>query len=79
MSDKSDEEKNLDPSEQRKQEFREKGKVARSQEILGAAGLLVGFGSLLLASRGMATAIQGTSTVCGCPGRRLLLQLLTTF
>ena len=64
MSDKSDEEKNLDPSEQRKQEFREKGKVARSQEILGAAGLLVGFGSLLLASRGMATAIQDLALSC---------------
>lgn len=57
MGEKSDEEKNLEPSEQRKQQFREEGKIPRSQEIMGAVGLLVGFGSLLLFSGVMASEL----------------------
>jgi len=61
VAEKSDEEKNLDPTEQKKKEFREQGKIPRSQEILGAVGLLVGFGSLLMYSRTMAHEFQSLS------------------
>ncbi|MEL6347004.1 MAG: EscU/YscU/HrcU family type III secretion system export apparatus switch protein [Myxococcota bacterium] len=54
MADESDEEKNLDPSEKRKQEYREQGKVAKSQEINGTVGLLVGFGAIIVFSPQMA-------------------------
>jgi flagellar biosynthetic protein FlhB len=64
MADKSDEEKTLDPTEQKKQEFREQGKIPKSQEILGAAGLLVGFGSLLAFSSTMAGELMMLASDC---------------
>lgn len=64
MAEKSDEEKNLDPSEQRRQEFRDQGKVAKSQEITGAVGLLAGFGSLLVAASMMSSELQALTSSC---------------
>lgn len=60
----SDEEKNLDPSEKKKQDFLEQGKIPRSQEIQGVVGLVVGFGALLALVPGMAQELAGLSQFC---------------
>ena len=64
MADDSDEEKNLDPSEKKRQDFLEQGKGPRSQEIQGAAGLLVGFGALLVLVPQMAQRMVGLARDC---------------
>ena len=60
----SDEEKTLEPSEKKKQQFLEEGKVPRSQEIQGAAGLAVGFGALILLAPAMAEGLVELGRSC---------------
>ena len=49
MSDEDDaQEKNFEPSAKRIRDFRDRGEVPKSQEVLSAAGLTVGFGVLYL-------------------------------
>ena len=64
MADDSDQEKTHDPTDAKKRQFREEGKVAKSQEITGAAGLLVGFGVLLLYSSKMSMAMTDLAVMC---------------
>lgn len=59
MSDEdSSQEKTHEPTEQKKQQFREDGKVAKSQEITGVVGLVVGFGVLLSYAPSMSGTLQ---------------------
>jgi flagellar biosynthetic protein FlhB len=58
MADDSGQEKTFDPTEQKKRQFREEGKLPKSQEITGTVGLIVGFGSVLLYSTVIASELQ---------------------
>ena len=64
MAEDDDKEKTEEPSEQKKREYREKGKVAKSQEINGTVGLLVGFGIIIVYSGTIATELGQLSRVC---------------
>ena len=58
MAEGSDQEKTFEPTEQKKRQFREEGKLPKSQEITGTVGLIVGFGSILLYSTAIASELQ---------------------
>jgi flagellar biosynthetic protein FlhB len=61
-------EKTHDPSERRKEEFRERGDLPRSQELTSAAGLILAVAALTVGAPGLLRAFQEIFSLLGQAG-----------